>query len=69
MQPACELKNRLITEWEESIAKFSDAVQRLRQCNGDGQGFTEQHRATELARLRSENVRMMLEHHRSEHGC
>lgn len=67
--PSCKQRELLTIEWHEAVAKFSDAVIRLRKCNGDGTRFATQHRATDLARLHSENARMMLEHHRTEHGC
>jgi hypothetical protein len=60
--PKCEHRNRLLGEWQESVAKFSDAVKRLRQCNGDGSKFAEQYRSTEQARLHAENTCMMVEH-------
>ena len=67
--PKCEHRNRLLGEWQESLANFSDAVKRLRECSGDGSKFAEQYRSTEQARLHAENARMMVEHHRAEHGC
>jgi hypothetical protein len=67
--PKCEQRERLLGEWQESVAKFSDAVKRLRQCNGDGSKFAEQHEATEQARRHAEEARKLVEHHRSEHGC
>jgi hypothetical protein len=42
----------------------------LRQWNGDcSDEFAEQYKATELARLHTEEIRLMLLLHRSEHGC
>jgi len=67
--PKCEQRERLLGEWQESVANFSDAVKRLRQCNEDGSKFAEQHEATERARLHAENARMIVEHHPSDHGC
>jgi hypothetical protein len=67
--PVCEHKNNLITEWQGALKAFSTAVKRLQDCNGDADKFAVEHRATELARLHAENARMMVEHHRTEHGC
>jgi hypothetical protein len=67
--PECEQRQRLVAEWQESVASFSDAVKRLRECNGDGQRFAEQYEATEQARRYAEEVRKLVEHHRADHNC
>ena len=69
MRPACEHREQLITEWHEAVVRFSHAVKRLRQCDGDARRFADEHHATEQARLHAENARMMLNLHRDEHGC
>jgi hypothetical protein len=50
---------------------FSASVSRLKECNGhtDENAFAVAQRATEHARLHSENARLMLEMHRAEQGC
>jgi hypothetical protein len=67
--PPCEHKYKLMDEWQKALETFSTAVKRLRETDGDAPKFAVEHRATELARLHSENVRLMLEHHRTEHDC
>lgn len=66
---ACEDRDRLLHEWQKSVAGFSDAVRRLRDCNGDGSGFAEEYEATKQARWNAEEVLKLLELHRDEHGC
>jgi hypothetical protein len=66
---ACEERDQFLAEWQEAVVSFSDAVKRLRQCNGDVDRFADQYDATEAARLLTEKVRKTLEHHRADHGC
>jgi hypothetical protein len=65
----CKQRNQLLKEWNQAVLNFSKSVSRLNACHGDGRKFRDQHRATELARLDAENARMILELHRTEHGC
>jgi hypothetical protein len=67
--PECPDRNRIIAEGRESAVKFADQVKRLAECTGKQGGFVEQFRVTELARLQCDDARLVLEHHRSDHGC
>ena len=69
MQPACNRREHLITEWLAAVAKFSAAVKRLRQCDRDARRFADEHHATEQARLHADDARARLALHREEHGC
>jgi hypothetical protein len=67
--PTCPDRERLAIQYHDAVVLFSASVQCLKDCNGDGNGFAAAQRQTELARLSTENARVMLEHHRAEHGC
>lgn len=67
--PDCTHRNQLVKEWNESVLAFSKAVSLLKACNGDGKNFANQYHVTEEARLHAENAHLMLELHRTEHGC
>jgi hypothetical protein len=68
--PTCSERERLIVEYHQAVEMFSRNVKLLRECNGDGyHKFQERHRATEIARLHAENARLMVDFHRTEHGC
>jgi hypothetical protein len=68
--PTCHDRERLTVQYHDAVEMFSASVKLLRECNGyTPRTFADQHRATELARLHSENARVTLELHRHEHGC
>jgi hypothetical protein len=67
--PDCVHRNNLVKEWNEAVLNFSNAVSRLKACQGNGPDFAKQYHATEEARLQAENTHLMLELHRTEHGC
>ena len=68
--PTCSDRERLMLEYHHAVEAFSKSVKLLKGCNGDGyHKFSDQNRATEQARLHAENARLMMEFHRSEHGC
>jgi hypothetical protein len=67
--PRCPDRERLTIQYHDSVVVFSASVSRLKECNGNGNGFADVHRATEQARLHAENARTMLNAHRAEHGC
>jgi hypothetical protein len=67
--PKCEHRERLAIQYNDAVVKFAASVNRLKECNGNGNGFAEVQRATELARLQAENARLMLEMHCAEHNC
>jgi hypothetical protein len=67
--PACPDRERFTIKYHDAVVIFSASVHRLRECNGDGNGFAAAQRQTELARLNAENARMTLEIHRAEHNC
>jgi hypothetical protein len=67
--PTCPDRERLTSEYHDAVVKFSATVSHLKECNGNGNGFADAHRTTELARLHTENARIMLELHRAEHDC
>lgn len=47
--PASPDRERIIIEWRESVTKFADAVKRLAECTGEGDGFLDQFHITEIA--------------------
>ena len=67
--PDCPDRNRIIIEWRESVVKFADHVKRLVECTGNRDDFVEQLNLTELARVQCDHARLVLEHHRIDHGC
>ena len=68
--PHCPHRERLCIKYDDAVVLFSASVTLLRQCHGDSSDeFAEQFKATELARLDAEDVRLRLELHRNEHGC
>jgi hypothetical protein len=67
--PKCEHRERFTIQYNDAVVMFSASVQRLKECNADGNGFAAAQRASELARLHAENARLMLEMHRAEHNC
>jgi hypothetical protein len=67
--PRCPDRERLTTQYHDAVVIFSASVTHLKGCNGDGNGFAEAQRETDVARLHAENARVMLEMHRAEHGC
>jgi hypothetical protein len=66
----CPQRNELLAEWHEATARFSDAVTEMHKAAGQGQeSFIRLMHIAEEARLKAENARLLLEMHRSEHGC
>ena len=65
----CAHRNELVKLWNEAVWEFSQAVGKLAACKAVDQQFKQQHGLTEMARLRADNARSMLELHHAEHGC
>jgi ATP-dependent helicase YprA (DUF1998 family) len=68
---SCEEKNRLAKEYDDTTAKFSEAVSELRQKMGTSpkEEYDRLERATDEARVRSEQARLALEQHIAAHHC
>ena len=47
-----------MAQYREAVEEFSKAVDTLRECNGIGLVFPEQHGAPEQARLQAKNARL-----------
>lgn len=67
----CDVKNRLATEYENSTAKFSEAVTELRRKMGTStkEEYERLDRAANEARVKSEQARLALEQHIAAHRC
>jgi hypothetical protein len=65
----CVHRHQLIKLWDEAILGFSQAVSLLKACHNNDRAFAEQYQLTELARQHADNARIMVELHRTEHGC
>jgi ATP-dependent helicase YprA (DUF1998 family) len=68
---SCEQKNLLATEYDDSTARFSEAVRELRQKTGTSpkEEYDRLERVTDEARVRSEQARLALEQHIAAHHC
>ena len=64
----CPHRQQLTEEWNQAVSEFSKSIRRLKDAIGN-EGYANEYRATEQARLHAENARTMLNLHRSEHGC
>jgi hypothetical protein len=67
--PDCVHRNQLLKLWNEAVLGFSQAVSRLKACHKNDRAFAEQYQLTKLARQHADNARIMVELHRTEHGC
>ena len=67
----CEEKGRLTMEYDSATAKFSAAVSELRLRMGTSQKdeYNRLERASNQARVRSEQSRLALEQHIAAHRC
>jgi hypothetical protein len=67
----CEEKNRLVREYKEATAAFSEAVKELRRRMGTSPKEEYKHlqRIADEARVKSEQTRFFLEQHIDTHGC
>ena len=67
----CEEKSRLAAEYENSTAKFSEAVTELRKKMGTSakEEYQRLDRAANEARVKSEQARLALEQHIAAHRC
>ena len=68
---SCDEKKRLATEYEVATAKFAEAVTELRKEMGTSakEEYERLDRATNEARVKSEQARLALEKHISAHRC
>jgi hypothetical protein len=67
----CDEKARLMAEYENSTAKFLEAVQELHRKMGTSpkEAYERLDRAANEARLKSEQARLSLEGHIAAHRC
>ena len=67
----CREKPRLMAEYENSTAKFLEAVQELQRKMGTSpkEMYERLDRAANEARLKSERARLSLEEHIAVHHC
>jgi len=70
-QVECRVKARLMAEYENSTAKFLEAVQELHRKMGTSpkELYERLDRAANEARLKSEHARLSLEEHIAAHHC
>jgi hypothetical protein len=68
---SCEEKNRLAMEYDAATSKFSDAVKELHRRMGTSpkEDYDRFERASNEARVRSEQARLALEQHIAAHRC
>ena len=68
---SCEEKNRLAMEYDTATAKFSEAVRELHRRMGTSpkNEYDRLERASNEARVRSEQARLALEQHVAAHCC
>jgi hypothetical protein len=68
---SCEEKARLAMEYETATSKFSEAVGELRRKMGTSpkDEYDRLERASNEARVRSEQARLALEQHTAAHRC
>jgi hypothetical protein len=68
---ACADKRRLLKEYEETTQAFSKSVTELNQLRGTSpvSEYARLQRATDEARINSEQARLALEEHISKHRC
>jgi len=68
---SCEEKVRLAMEYETATSKFSEAVRELRLKMGTSpkDEYDRLERASNEARVRSEQARLALEQHTAAHRC
>jgi hypothetical protein len=67
--PNCPQLDRIILEWREAVAQFTEEVKLLAECTGNRDAFLIQFHNTDLARQHCEDARTALELHRAEHNC
>jgi hypothetical protein len=67
----CEEKRRLLAEYEVATAGFSAAVTQLQRKMGTSlkAEYDRLQRASDEARMKSEQARLALEQHVVAHGC
>ncbi len=67
----CEEKGRLAAEFERSTTKFSEVVSQLRKKMGISaqEAYEKLDRASNEARVKSEQARLALEQHIIAHRC
>jgi hypothetical protein len=67
----CEEKTRLVSEFEAATKKFAEAVTELQHKMGTSPRteYERLSRATDEARVKSEQARLALEQHVAAHGC
>lgn len=67
----CEEKARLMSEYETTAKKFSETVTELQRKMGTSTKpeYERLNRATDEARLKSEQARLALEQHIAAHNC
>jgi hypothetical protein len=68
---SCEEKTRLAMEYDAATSKFSEAVRELHQRIGTSpkDEYDRLERASNEARVRSEQARLALEQHIAAHRC
>lgn len=68
---SCEEKARLAKDYDESTSRFSEAVRELRRRMGTSpkDEYDRLERASNEARVKSEQARLALEQHIAAHHC
>jgi hypothetical protein len=67
----CEEKKRLAAEYEATTARFAESVHELNRKMGTSpkSEYDRLQRASDEARVKSEQARLALEQHVADHGC
>jgi hypothetical protein len=68
---SCEEKTRLAQEYETAAAKFAEAVRELQRKIGTStrREYERLQRASDAARVKSEQARLSFEQHMASHDC
>jgi hypothetical protein len=67
----CEEKVRLLEEYQEASQRYASSVRELKQKIGTTpkDRYDGLHRASDEARVKTEQARIALEQHMAAHGC
>lgn len=67
----CQEKKRLAAEFEATTARFAESVRDLNRKMGTSpkSEYDRLERASDEARVKSEQARLALEQHVADHGC
>jgi hypothetical protein len=65
----CKERVRLVTDWRDGAAIFSESLGQLEACKTDRARFEERYKAALLAQKVAEQAHAAMVSHRRDHGC